>query len=105
MIPCLRQKNHTKALLLVHAQIVRVSQSMGGEVAFVADFPVGIKGVQFEVPSDTLMAFGAPLLTFEKEKVLAGSQATSSISRLNPLESPQQLTARCCFLAADLPFL
>lgn len=66
-------------------------------MAFVADYPVRIKGVKFEVPSDTLMAFGAPLLTFEKEKVRAEIQAALSISRLHAADAPQQRPAAAFF--------
>ena len=58
-------------------QIVRVRQTHDREVAFVSEYPIITKGVQFEVPKDTHMLFGAPLLNFEKEKVRDGSQVAS----------------------------
>ena len=77
-------------------QILRVSESVSKEVVFVADVPMTMKGIQFEVPEDTAMLFGAPGFSFEKGKVRAGNQA-ASISR------PR--TPRLCLLEAGLLLL
>ena len=53
-------------------QIIRVRH----DVAFIADIPIQMKGVQLEVPSDSLMVFGAPYLKFEKGEVRAGSHTS-----------------------------
>ena len=45
-------------------------------MAFIADIPIQMKGVQLEVPSDSLMVFGAPYLKFEKGEVRAGSHTS-----------------------------
>lgn len=64
-------------------QIVRVEQTHAREVAFVSDYPITTKGVQFEVPKDTQMLFGAPVLNFEKGKVRDGSQA-APVDQVHP---------------------
>ena len=80
--PCGQQYKLTPKPCCVcfHMQIIRPRPSTSGDVVFASDSPINMKGVQFEVPTDTLMAFGAPLLNFERGEVRAGSQTASNFS-------------------------
>lgn len=48
-----------------------MSAGYGGEAAIVAHQAVHIKGVYFEVPSNTRLLFGVSVIKFEKDKVSA----------------------------------
>lgn len=53
---------------LLIPQIIQVSR-VKGEVVFVSSSVMHTNGVQFEVPRQTSMSFGAPALIFEREQV------------------------------------
>ena len=84
--------SHRSPVACICMQIIRVRH----DVAFIADIPIQMKGVQLEVPSDSLMVFGAPYLKFEKGEVRAGSH--TSIWWFSGRDTPLQDLLYCYYI-------